>query len=154
MQTPTLVLLILQRLGGGLSLSAVNIRDLKVTMDTENIRARQLDTVLNELLGSVIAYHLVAQFRRQAAKLARITPRRLSFKGVWLSFTCHLLHARAAALAEWERIDTTALISASRRRLPNRPQPRSYPGAAHLRHPQATGAQKAQRKSKRQIPDS
>ena len=81
---------------------------------------------LKELLGSVIAYHLVAQFRRQAAKLAKITPRRLSFKGVWLSFTCHRLYAWAEALAEWEKIYTTALISASRRRLPNRPKPRSH----------------------------
>ena len=131
-----------------------DIRDLKVTMDTENIRARQLDTVLKELLGSVIAYNLVAQFRRQAAKLAKITPRRLSFKGVWLSFTYHLLHARAETLADWEKVYTTALISASRRRLPNRPQPRSYPRAAHPRRPKTTGAQKAQRKNKRQIPDS
>jgi len=33
-----------------------DIRDLKVTMGTENIRARKLDTVLKELMGSVIAY--------------------------------------------------------------------------------------------------
>jgi hypothetical protein len=58
---------------------------------------------LKELLGSVIAYNLVTQFRRQAAKLAKITPRRLSFKGVWLSFTYHLLYARAETLAEWEK---------------------------------------------------
>ena len=131
-----------------------DIRDLKVTMDTENIRARHLDTVLKELLGSVIAYNLVTQFRRQAAKLAKITPRRLSFKGVWLSFTHHLLYARVETLAEWEKIFTTALISASRRRLPNRPKPRSYPRAAHPRRPKTTGAQKAQRRNKRQIPDS
>jgi hypothetical protein len=79
-----------------------DIRDLKVTMDTENIQARQLDTVLKELL-----------------------------------------HARAETLADWEKAYTTALISASRRRLPNRPQPRSYPRAAHPRRPKTSGAQKA-----------
>ena len=36
-----------------------DIRDLKVTMDTENILARKLDTAKKELLGSVIAYNLV-----------------------------------------------------------------------------------------------
>jgi hypothetical protein len=89
-----------------------DIRDLKVTMDTENIQATQLDTVLKELL-----------------------------------------HARAETLADWEKVYTTALISASRRRLPNRPQPRSDPRAAHPRCPKTTGAQKAQRKNKRQIPE-
>jgi len=70
-----------------------DIRDLKVTMDTENIRAKKLDTVMKELLGSVIAYNLVAQFRRQAAELSNVKPRRLSFSGVWLTFQHHLLYA-------------------------------------------------------------
>ena len=51
-----------------------DIRDLKVTMDTENIRAKKLDTVKKELLGSVIAYNLVTQFRRQAACQRAATP--------------------------------------------------------------------------------
>jgi hypothetical protein len=46
----------------------IDSRDLKVTRDTENIRGKRLDTVLMELLGLVIAYNLVAQFRRQAVK--------------------------------------------------------------------------------------
>ena len=57
-----------------------DIRDLKVTMDTENIRARKLDTVKKELHGSVIAYNLVAQLRRQAAKLARVHAPPLEFQ--------------------------------------------------------------------------
>ena len=36
------------------------------------------------LLGSVIAYNLVAPFRRQAAELVNVKPRQLSFSGVWL----------------------------------------------------------------------
>ena len=55
-----------------------DIRDLKVTMDTENIRAKSVDTMMKELLGSVIAYNLVAQLRKQAAKLVNLPPRRLS----------------------------------------------------------------------------
>lgn len=130
-----------------------DIRDLKVTMDTENIRAKRLDTVLKELLGSVIAYNLVAQFRRQAAKLGQVTPRRLSFKGVWLSFTYHLLHAPAQSFEQWQKTYTTALNSASKRRLPNRPQPRSYPRMSHPRRQKTTKTQKTLRKNKPQIPD-
>lgn len=64
-----------------------DIRDLKVTMDTENIRAKRLVTVLKELPGSAIAYHVVAQFRTQAAKLGQVAPRRLSFTG-GVAFVC------------------------------------------------------------------
>jgi hypothetical protein len=130
-----------------------DIRDLKVTMDTENIRAKRLDTVLKELLGSVIAYNLVAQFRRQAARQGHVAPRRLSFTGVWLSFTYHLLHAPAQSFEDWQKTYTTALESASKRRLPNRPQPRSYPRIAHPRRQKTTKAQKALRKNKPQISD-
>ncbi len=44
-----------------------------------------------ELYTSVIAYNLVAQFRRQAAKLAKVKPRRLSFKDVWTTLKDRLL---------------------------------------------------------------
>ncbi len=37
---------------------------------------------------------LTAQFRRQAAKLASVEPRRLSFSGVWTSFREILLYGQ------------------------------------------------------------
>ena len=40
-----------------------DIRDLKVTLDTENIRAKSVEMFKKELYTSVIAYNLVAQFR-------------------------------------------------------------------------------------------
>ncbi len=126
-----------------------DIRDLKVTMGTENIRAKRLDTVLKELLGSVIAYNLVAQFRRQAAKQGQVAPCRLSFTGVWLSLTYHLLHAPAQSFEDWQKTYTTALESASKRRLPNRLQPRSDPRIAHPRRQKTAKAQKALRKKTR-----
>ena len=36
-----------------------DIRDLKVTLETEGIRAKRLDTVLKELMGSIIALSLI-----------------------------------------------------------------------------------------------
>jgi len=127
-----------------------DIRDLKVTMDTENIRARKLDTVMKELLGSVIAYNLVTQFRRQAAKLANVKPRRLSFSGVWLTFTHHLLLAPPQSFEQWQETYAAALISAADRKLPNRSKPRSSPRMAHPRRPKSTKFQKSLRKTKKE----
>ena len=125
-----------------------DIRDLKVTMDTENIRAKKLDTVMKELLGSVIAYNLVAQFRRQAAALVNVRPRRLSFSGVWLTFQHHLLYAPPQTFEQWQETYAAALVSAANRRLPNRPGPRSAPRTAHPRRPKTTKFQKSLRKKK------
>ena len=130
-----------------------DIRDLKVTMDTENIRAQKLDTVMKELLGSVIAYNLVAQFRRQAAKLARVQPRRLSFSGVWLTFQHHLLYAPPQSFEQWQATYAAALVSAANRKLPNRPSPRSYPRLAHPRRPKTTKFAKSLRNKKQKPPD-
>src|SRR5690606_8309417 len=44
-----------------------DIRDVKVTLETENIRAKSVAMVKKELLTSIVAYNLVIQFRRQAA---------------------------------------------------------------------------------------
>jgi hypothetical protein len=129
-----------------------DIRDLKVTMDTENIRAKKLDTVMKELLGSVIAYNLVAQFRRQAAELASVEPRRLSFSGVWLTFQHHLLYAPAQSFEQWQATYAAALVSAANRKLPNRPNPRSSPRLAHPRRPKTTKFQKSLRKKNKQKP--
>ena len=56
-----------------------DIRDLKVTMLLETLRCRSVDVVEKELLTSVVAYNLVIQFRRQAAEVAKLDPRRLRF---------------------------------------------------------------------------
>jgi hypothetical protein len=94
-----------------------------------------------------VAYNLIAQFRRQAAKLARVEPRRLSFKGVWLSFRDHLLLKEPDTLSDWQNLYAAALISAGNRKLPNRSQPRSYPRRAHPRRPKSTKFMKTQRQA-------
>lgn len=123
-----------------------DIRDVKVTMDTENIRAKSVDMAMKELMGSIIAYNLVAQLRRGAAKLAKVPPRRLSFSGVWLSFRDHLLRARCETFEQWQLAFTSALLSASKRRHPVRKAPREYPRIAHPRRPKTTKFQKSLRK--------
>ena len=130
-----------------------DIRDLKVTMDAENILAQSVVMVKKELMTSVVAYNLIAQFRRQAAKLARVQPRRLSFKGVWLSFRDHLLLKEPENLSDWQDLYAVALISAGKRKLPNRSKPRSYPRRAHPRRPKSTKFMKTQRKADEQKAD-
>jgi hypothetical protein len=114
-----------------------DIRDVKVTLDTENIRAKSVAMVKKELLTSIVAYNLVIQFRRQAAKLAGLPPRRLSFTGVWNTFQSFLLTQPPCRASEWTTRYEEALRIASRDKLPNRPG-RSYPRRAHPRRPKST----------------
>lgn len=122
-----------------------DIRDVKVTLDAENIRAKSVEMFKKELYTSIVAYNLVAQFRRQSAKLSRVESRRLSFKGVWTTLKDRLLLQPACSVEEWlDRYDE-ALYRASLKKHPNRKHPRSYARKAHPRRPKSTKFQKAQR---------
>jgi hypothetical protein len=80
-----------------------DIRDVKVTLNTERIRAHSPAMFKRELLTSLVAYNLVIQFRREAAARAGVRPRRLSFTGVWNTFQSFLLRMSPTATAdEWE----------------------------------------------------
>jgi hypothetical protein len=125
-----------------------DIRDLKVTMDTENIRAKSVDTMMKELLGSVIAYNLVMQLRKQAAKLIQVAPRRLSFSGVWRTFQYNLLRKDFDTLEQWNLEYHRALVSASGHKLPERKTARSYPRLAHPRRQKSTKYQRSLHKGK------
>ena len=114
-----------------------DIRDVKVTLNTERIRAKSVSMVKKELLTSIVAYNLVVQFRRQAAALAGVAPRRLSFTGVWNTFQSFLLTQPPCSTADWQSRYERALQIASRDKLPNRPG-RSYPRRAHPRRPKST----------------
>lgn len=125
-----------------------DIRDFKVTLDAENIEARSMDMFHKEFYASVVAYNLVAQFRRQAAKVAQVEPRRLSFKGVWTIFKSALLLQPGCSLDAWLERYEKALRRASKKKHPQRKAPRTYPRKAHPRRPKTTKFEKAQRKRK------
>ena len=122
-----------------------DIRDLKVTMGTEKIRAQSVDMVKKELYGSILAYNLVTQLRKQAAKLINVAPRRLSFQGVWTTFQWDLLFKEYSTASEAQLAYQRALISATGRLLPNRPG-RSHPRIAHTRRQKSTKFQRKQSK--------
>lgn len=123
-----------------------DIRDVKITLNTERIRARSQAMFEKELLTSLVAYNLVIQFRREAAAKANVPPRRLSFTGVWNTFQSFLLNLSPSATgADWEARYERALEIASKDILRVR-KGRSSPRRAHPRRPKTTKWQKAQRK--------
>ena len=99
----------------------VDIRNLKVVLDTENIRARSVPMFFKELLTSIVSYNLVTQFRRQAAELLNEPPRRMSFKRTWTTFRQFLLPAMYTDSVQWRTHYDTALRYAMLDKLPNRP---------------------------------
>jgi len=93
--------------------------------------------VRKELLCSIVAYNLLLEFRRQAAVIARVPPRRLSFTQVWNTFEISLLRQAPATPEEWQRRYDRALAQAAKSKLPNRPG-RNYPRRAHPRRQKST----------------
>ena len=125
----------------------IDIRNLKVVLDTENIAARSVDTFLKELYASVISYNLVTQFRRQAAELIEEPPRRMSFKGIWGTFRQFLMTAMFTDPASWREKYRIALSYATMDKLPNRPG-RSFKREAYSKRPKSEQFQKRIRKDK------
>lgn len=128
-----------------------DIRDLKTSLGIEAIRAKSDAMVQKELLCSVVAYNLVVQLRRQAAKIAQVEPRRLSFTGVWTTMQTYLLHQPPCSAAEWQARYDRALRSAANAKLPDRPG-RTYPRQAHARRPKSTKFMKLQAKQNAKPP--
>ena len=119
----------------------VDIRNFKVVLGAENLRARGVEMFYKELLTSLVAYNLVIQFRRQAAQLIEQPPRRLSFKRTWTTFRLYLLSQSDTDPIRWRDRFRTALGYATQDKLPNRPG-RSYPREAYRRRPKSTQFQK------------
>ena len=113
-----------------------DLRNLKVVLQLEVSRVRSVEMFRKELLASIVAYNLVAQFRQQAAALAQLPAKRLSFKRVWSGFRIFLLQSRHAEPDDWQAAYDRALYHASREKLPNRPG-RSYPRQTYSRRPKA-----------------
>ena len=114
----------------------IDIRNVKVVLDTESIRAKSVDMFHKELLTSMVAYNLVVQFRRQAARLAELPVKRLSFTGVWTTFRQFLLTRFCTNPAEWRQRYDDALCIAMREKLPNRPG-RSFERQTYARRTKA-----------------
>lgn len=104
-----------------------DIRDLKVTMDEADIQVASVDLVMKDLHTSIAAYNLIAQFRRQAAEVAAVAPRKLSFTGIYLSFRYGLLIQPPCGFEQWTERYEAALLNGASHKHPNRSRSRSSP---------------------------
>lgn len=109
-----------------------DIRDVKVTRKTEEVRVKNIDMLKKELSASMIAYNITVQIRRLAAKKANVKPRRLSFTGTWDTVMHMLFAPRSETAVEWQRRFDQTLRMAGQRKVPNRPG-RSSPREANPR---------------------
>lgn len=127
----------------------IDIRNLKVVLKTEEIRARSTSMFQKELLTSMVAYNLVTQFRRQAAELVNKPPRRLSFKRTWTTFRQFLWSKPKTESVSWSEQYRRALFYAMQDTLPERPG-RSYPREVYHRRPKSSQFPKRRRPVKGQ----
>lgn len=130
----------------------VDIRNIKVVMDTESLKCKSVEMFRKELGMAMVAYNLTSQMRRQAAFIANCTPRELSFTGVWTVYRQHLQYRLFKDAEQWKEQFDVALDRASKQKLPNRPG-RSYKREAYPRRPKTTHFQKRKRREKQNDSD-
>lgn len=118
-----------------------DIRDVKVSLRTEEVRAKSVEMLQKEIATSIVAYNLVIQIRRLAAKAVGVPSRRLSFTGTWCAVRIVLLAPQQWSAKEWRRQFALALRISGQRKLPNRPG-RSYPRQALIRRNKSTSGTK------------
>lgn len=137
----------------GLRYTAVehDIRDLKTTLNLERMAAESEAMVKKEILCSMVAYNLVIQFRRQAANIVRLSPRRISFKRCYETVAIYLLQFGCHPLEEWLARYEQALTLASKDVLPIRPG-RSFARKAHPKRPKSTNEQRHKKSKTRSAP--
>jgi len=125
----------------------IDIRNIKVVLDTESLKSKSVEMFRKELGLAMVAYNLTSQLRRQAAFVAKCTPRELSFTGVWTVYRHHLQSKLFQDGVQWKEQFEIALDRASKQKLPNRPG-RSFPREAYPRRPKTTHFQKRKPKEK------
>jgi Transposase DDE domain len=107
-----------------------DIRDLKHTLALDRLTAKSAGMVEKELVVGVLAFNLVNQVRRLAAREAGVAPRRLSFAGVWSVVRAWLgAWVAGASHDACQRRFEHLLRGAAQRQLPRRTAMRNYPRA-------------------------
>jgi Transposase DDE domain len=125
----------------------VDIRNIKLVIGTEEMRAQSPEMFLKEFALSMVAYNLTTQLRREAAVVGKCEPRELSFTGVWSVYRHMLQGIEISDPSQWTDRLNRALKYASQQKLPKRPG-RSYPREAYARRPKTTHFQKRKKPNK------
>lgn len=126
-----------------------DLRNIKIVLTAEQIRARSVDMFHKEFLMSLVAYNLLIQFRRQAAAVAQVPTRQLSFKRTWTTFSVFLLRHMHTAPVHCREQYRTALGYATLDKLPHR----SYEREAYQRRPKSAQFKKRTPKTPDKQPD-
>ena len=129
----------------------IDIRNIKVVIGTEEIRAKTVEMFLKEFALSMVAYNLTTQLRRESAKIANCVPRELSFTGIWSVYRHSLQGIEVRDPSEWQSRLERALKLGAKQKLPKRPG-RSYPREAYGKRPKTTHVKK--RKKRKTSEDS
>lgn len=103
-----------------------DIRNIKVVLRMDELRGQSPSMIRKELALGTVAYNLVIQIRRLAARQAGVAPRRLSFAGSWSLVKVILLQTADWTAEEFLRNFRQVLRGCTQRKLPNRPG-RQYP---------------------------
>lgn len=130
----------------------VDIRNIKVVLDTESLQCRSVEMFQKELGMAMVAYNLTSQLRRQAAFIANCTPRELSFTGVWTVYRHNLQTRLFKDGDQWKEQFDVALQRAAKQKLPNRPG-RSFPREAYARRTKAAHGLRRNRNQKPTEPE-
>jgi hypothetical protein len=108
----------------------LDIRSLKQTLRLHSLTSQSPAMAEKELLLAIAGYNLVRSVQMEAARLANLEPRRLSFSRVQaVVMTAVPRLATTTDAAQWEAEYQQVLRWAAQGKLPNRPRQRSYPRA-------------------------
>jgi len=108
----------------------LDLRSLKQTLRLHSLTSKSPEMVEKELLLGVAGYNLVRSVQTEAARLANLEPKRLSFSRVQaVVMTAVPRLATIADAAQWEAEYQQVLRWAAQGKLPNRSRQRSYPRA-------------------------
>jgi putative transposase len=120
----------------------LDIRSLKQTLRLHSLTSKSPAMVEKELLLGVAGYNLVRSVQMEAARVANLEPKQLSFSRVQaVVMTAVPRLATTTDPAQWEAEYQQVLRWAAQGKLPNRTRPRSYPravwghGGTFPRHP-------------------
>ena len=114
----------------------IDIRNIKVVIDTETLRGKSEEMFHKEFAMSMVAYNLTTQLRRQAAVVANCKPRELSFTGVWTIYRHFLQGEQFTNREQLQSQFELALRYASQQKLTKRPG-RSFPREAYRKAPKS-----------------
>lgn len=103
-----------------------DIRNVKVVLRMDELRGQSGPMLGKELALGTVAYNLVVQIRRLAAKQAGVPPRKLSFTGSWSLVKILLLEPGSWNIQDLAKNFRTVLRGCAQRKIPNRPG-RRYP---------------------------